>query len=1021
LAAALLGVAVVTTTAAALGPLYARAAGESILQDHLRQAGTTAGVSQHIDLDIGDPAMYAHYRARSLRPGAIQGYDRVIAGLYTPSGVTTYFPRSPLGAVGTHLVWRDGQCAHLVIVAGRCPSRPGEAIASQRVVAAGVYRWRLGSTITLGQITEADDPNYTERVPTPPPVRIVGLYRPMNTNDPYWFGQQYFEWYGAPSPSGGPDTVDSLFVAHSEFTSLRHNSYVEAFFDYPLTAAAVRLNDASAERDAVQGLLATDHGGDSLVAESGLPAVLDAAARERHLVNIDTLLVTVQLAALAWLVLFQVMADAIEARGGEIAIAKLRGHSAWSTAWFGLGEPLVLLAAAVPLGLAAALGLTHLFAAAVLVSDVPVVLPAAAVGTCLLGFFGGLVAAGLAGYRTLSRSVLEQWRRTERLPGHGKLILAVDVMLAAAAVIGLVALLRNRATGRVDDTAALLAPGLMVFAVAVLGVRLLPPACRRLARATRAGRRVGIFLASRQVARRPVGLRLAAFLAVAVGLAIFAVAGEGITSANRSARATGELGADGVASVQFNPNLDPVAATHKADPAGTWAMAAATWLPNGGPVTGTVLGVDSSRLATVASSTNGAPANAQLAAEIGTAPVAPITITARRVRVHLAATRLTGDQRPVVQVNLRTASQPSLNVEGSPINTGAHQYVIAVPCTAGCTLRGLTWDRPISAEQPLSGTITLTGLDVGGGAHWAPLDIGLGTARSWYPSTPISGAVDQVRITPSGVRDEFRNANGGYGGIAYGADPSPIPVVATPSALAGSAPPTNPTMTDAIGTSASFAVGRYVRVLPVVLTNGLIMDVRYLQGELPGFVTEAKWQVWLGPRAPSDALARLAAAGLQAQDVSTHSARVAQLGRQAPALALLLLLACAIAGAVLAVGGTAISITASSRRRSYEIAALRTVGASRRSLTRASVMEQILLLGTAVLLGVPTGLAAAALAMPAIPEFANPTPIAMHYTPQLLPTVAFTVAFVVLLLITARLAAHALIRIAVPARLRDAE
>jgi hypothetical protein len=51
------------------------------------------------------------------------------------------------------------------------------------------------------------------------------------------------------------------------------------------------------------------------------------------------------------LVLFQIISDAIEARGNEIAMAKLRGLSPGSTIRFGLGEPVVLLAAAVPIGI----------------------------------------------------------------------------------------------------------------------------------------------------------------------------------------------------------------------------------------------------------------------------------------------------------------------------------------------------------------------------------------------------------------------------------------------------------------------------------------------------------------------------------------------------------------------------------------------------------------------------------------------------------------------------------------------
>jgi putative ABC transport system permease protein len=142
---------------------------------------------------------------------------------------------------------------------------------------------------------------------------------------------------------------------------------------------------------------------------------------------------------------------------------------------------------------------------------------------------------------------------------------------------------------------------------------------------------------------------------------------------------------------------------------------------------------------------------------------------------------------------------------------------------------------------------------------------------------------------------------------------------------------------------------------------------------------------------------RLRAAGLTTHGVrSTHS-RVVELGRQGPALALPLLLGCAIAGTVLAVGGTAISVSASSRRRSFELAALRAIGISRSALLRAGVWEQLLLLGTAVVLGVPGGFIAARLAIPAIPEFSDSTPVQLQYGPPALPVLLFTGAYVVLL------------------------
>lgn len=1038
LTSAVLAVAVVTTTAAALGPLYARAAAESTLQDQLTQATWTVGLHISGDVDVSTAGAVDRVAARMPKPGQVPGYDHRIEGIRTTRDLG-------VGLVGTNLdllaslVWRQGICQHVVIVSGHCPDGPGQALVSQRTVSPasssslylGKHRLRIGSKLTTTAFLDSTSPWLPAQGTAS--VQVVGVYRPKAYDSSYWFGHSYFDQKSGSDYPPAPPTIDALIVSRSTMVSLKRTGYAAVDFDYPLTPSAVRLSNETAERAAVAALVKHPPAAHGFTNQYGIRAggftvstdlgkVLDAADHEHHLVDIGTLLVTLQLALLAWLVLFQVVSDAIEARGSEIAMAKLRGHRPAGTVRFGLGEPVLLLALAVPLGLAAAFGVTHLFAATAFVAGVPVVLPWAAVGTALVAFAGGLLAAVLAGYRTLTRSVLEQWRRTTRRPGHGPLLVVADVLLAGAALAGFFWLRADQQAGSTDDSVALLTPGLLVFAVALIGVRLLPLGCRWLAQVTRASRRVGTFLASRQVARRPVGLRLAALLAVAVGLATFAVAGETVATANRTARAHGEVGADRVASVAFDPGVDPVAATERADPKGRWAMAAATWLPDGGnSVNGYLLGVDSRRLVAAGYPAAGGPSTAQLARILGTSTVAPIRITASHLRVHLTAAGLTGDRRPYLTVNLRTPRNPYYLVDSHTIAEGSDTFVVPVKCTASCTLLGLSWNRPVEAGNAESGTITLTGIDTGDGTTWSPLPIGLGVAHSWRAGVPQGLATDHVTVTDAGIVDAFSNRLGGYGGIDFGAAPSPMPAVATRQAIAAaSILPHPPQIIDASNTTALFRVERYVPVLPAVLDNGVMMDVRYLMTELPDFTGEATWQVWIGPHAPPDAIARLRAAGLQVETVRHVSTRIGELSRQGPALALLLLLACAIAGAVLAVGGTAISISASSRRRSYEIAALQAVGVRRRSLLRASVIEQLLLLGTAVVLGVPTGLLAARLAMPVIPEFADHTPIALYYTPHWLPTLAFAAGFVVLLTVTALIAARALIRLALPSRLREA-
>ncbi|MGI8761050.1 MAG: FtsX-like permease family protein [Jatrophihabitantaceae bacterium] len=1018
--AALLGVAVLATTAAALGPLYARAASESILQDHLIQATWSAGLLMRSTVDVGQPGALRSLDDEVLRPGAVRGYGTQVRGLYTPLGLSVAAQQNASGLT-THLVWVDGQCQHLVILQGRCPDRPNEAIMSQRTVGTGTFAPSPGSTVFLGTIATPDDPGYfTSPHPIPPPIRIVGIYRPKNSTDPFWFGASYFD--ARAGNLGHVATVDSLFVAESEFLDRQPHTYVEADFDYPLSTSQIRLRNVDVERAAVSHVLSTYQGRDGIAAESQLLAVFASAGHEEHLVDISTLLVTLQLSLLAWLVLFQVSADAIGARGNEIAMAKLRGYSALATLRFAFAEPVIVLVAAVPLGIVLADAVTHVLADSTFVAGVPVAITWASAGTAATAFAGAVAALVWGGYQTLTRSVLDQWRHTTRSPGHGRLVLAFDIVLSVGASVGLGVLVANRQAGTESDTAALLEPGLLVFAVSIVGVRLVPLACRWLAGLTRGSRRVGMFLATRQVARQPVGLRLAAFLAVAAGLAAFAVAGQSITATNRRHRAQAEVGAPQVASVQFDPGLDPVAATHRADPDGRWAMTAATWLPDGGgSVVGTVLGVDTPRLETVGYAVSGGLDPASLSAALAP-PVPPIVLTTSMLRVHLVAAALTGNVAPLVQVNFRSPQQVDGDSEGGTISDGARVYSVPVPCTRGCTLRGITWDRPISATGRLAGRLSLTGLDALTGGGWKPLGIELGVPNSWHAATALGQANDHVTISANGIQDNFDSIDGGYGGIAYSSDPSPMPAIAAPQALAGGSETAGHfTLVDLTNTSAYFTVVRTVSVLPAVLDNGVIMDLATLQDELPGFTAEANWQVWLGPNAPPNALARLAAAGLQTQGVQSTSDRVSQLARQAPALALFLLLVCAVAGAALATGGTAISISASGRRRTYELAALRAVGVPRASLLRASIAEQALLLGGAVILGVPTGLIAATIAMPAIPEFANPTPIRLDYGLQLLPTAVFAAAFVVLLILTALTAGRMLIHAAVPDRLRAAE
>jgi putative ABC transport system permease protein len=472
--------------------------------------------------------------------------------------------------------------------------------------------------------------------------------------------------------------------------------------------------------------------------------------------------------------------------------------------------------------------------------------------------------------------------------------------------------------------------------------------------------------------------------------------------------------------MQFQPGADPIDQVRQADPDGNWAMTAATWLPDGGQsVVGTVLAVDSSRLARVAYPAPGGPALSQVANTIGASTVPVVKLTSGQIRASITATALSGPA-PDVQFTVRTLQKPFINVSAGRLRSGTHDYIATLDCPSGCTLLGITWNRPITTMDPMRGQTLLTAVAHSTDTGWTPLDLGLTRTGSWRAGPESGGATDTVTSTPAGVRDDYASRDGGYGAISYAYSPSPIPAMATPAALSKTLP-NPPQMIDGLNIEASFAIKRTVSVLPAVLDQGIVLDLTFLRAQLPAFDSEANWQVWLGPHAPADALTRLRAAGLVLGSSQTEHARVIALGRQGPALSLFLLLACAIVGSVLAVGGTAISISASARRRSFEMAALRTIGVRSPTLYRAGLLEQLLLLGTAVALGLPAGILAARLAMPVIPEFADTTPIALSYAPAPGPIVLFAAAFIVIVGLSAAVASYAVLRGARPARLREAE
>ncbi len=650
----------------------------------------------------------------------------------------------------------------------------------------------------------------------------------------------------------------------------------------------------------------------------------------------------------------------------------------------------------------------------------PVVMTWGAVVAALIGLAGGGVAALLASWRVLTRSILEQWRRT---PGHRRTsvwLVALDLVLVLAAVGGLILLRATGSSQAQPRPASLLAPGLLILTIALVGVRIVPLVGHALMGPTRASRRVGAFLAVRQVTRRPAGLRLSALLAVAIGLAVFAVDGESVAAQNREARAGLELGAAQVVSVQYSTAHDPRSAVAAADPSGKWAMAVAQWQPDGGALTGEVVAVQSARLSAVANWPSGNQVTAEQVASTLAPPTAPaLMVTATQLRIHLDVESFApSTQAPIVRIELAPKGQVLQDPEApGVVALGPHTYDVGVPCARGCDIRRLILQRPGGYQGELSGSAIFTGIDRGTATGWAPVDAGF-TQPAYWRDGAQGNAKDSLTVVGNGLRTTFTSQDGASPAIARADTPTPLPVVATAGGIVTDAP--QPPTVEDIGSESTFVtVAATVPLLPVALDSGALVDLTAVAQQLPGFGDEAQWQVWLAPNAPSNAVARLASAGLIVQGIDKQSAREAELARQGPSLALLLLVACAIAGAVLAAGATVLAVAVNGRRRSFELAALIAIGVSRRALLRSCVGEQIALLGAGLLLGIPAGLVAAWIALPAIPESSVASAIPLRYVPNFGVVALFTLVVAVILVLVSVLAGASLMRTAVPIKLRE--
>jgi hypothetical protein len=218
--------------------------------------------------------------------------------------------------------------------------------------------------------------------------------------------------------------------------------------------------------------------------------------------------------------------------------------------------------------------------------------------------------------------------------------------------------------------------------------------------------------------------------------------------------------------------------------------------------------------------------------------------------------------------------------------------------------------------------------------------------------------------------------------------------------------------------------GRFQSVtLPQLDRFGVLVDFELaLKAMTDSPAGPVNYQVWLASGAPSDMAARLARQGVTVTGTVRAADFRRELDHTGPALAEALFLVGAVVAIVLAIGAALLGGATTARRRAYEVAALEAAGVPGGALRRALTLEQAVLLGLGLVVGLGAGLGGSALALPSTPFFVDETvgpPVARGLPLALVGALAGIL--LVVFALTSAVIAWLITRQATAARLREAQ
>ena len=952
----LLGLAVVVTLAFSVGvlvagPIYADAARAAILSSAIRGAAVTVA-NARIQAYGGRDFPYAEADA------SITAATRTLpVAREVRQGLTTVRLNGEDGP-SVPVIFRDGAEDHLTFKGE--PPGPGEiALAGNSLQTAGLH---VGDRIALlgpgGDETE---------------LTVSGTFLPPDASDPFWFGSR------SPFPPPDSTQVQPELVSRDTALSLAPTLGLTTEFSWDLYLDLANVPFAEVrtipdELHQIEDSLHTEPGLAGARVLTGLDTLLRLVDQRVANLRIPILLVVFQIGAVTLAVLAGVGALTLTRQGFELSVLHSRGFSRRTLLLAQAIQAVLAAVVAFPIGLLIGLGLASL-AGHSNGPTLPGVLfpvqlnqPAEVLGA-VAAAIGALILL-LLSLPYISRTVLEERRSVSREDRPLLSRVPVELIVLPVGIFAFIQLrggTKPKAGSGTIDPLVLLAPTLLLFGASFLVLRLLLFTFHRMDRRIGRSRRVPVYLAGRKLSRAPgAGFAAALLLLLAMGLLVVSTSYRAIVLRNHEDAAHTIVGADWNVQISppenvlpamddMPPNTTPVIRTEPDIGVGTYALPP------------TALAIDPATY----------PEGGWWRSDFSETPLDQILGALQTPRsgyeLPAGATTLTISldvPKAAAGVGVTATVIDDGGVAHTPdtqlVPAGRGTYRIAL--APGTRLLSISFQADTLLDLPFRFPIAITRADIDG----TPLSL-----DSWVPLT-WRGSGGRFVSTTHGLRFDVQI---GAGRVFAGLIPDPAPMPALLSTSVASQ--VDDTFTVTLGgqeielhqVAEATQFPSAIPNSPFIVVPARALLEREVAVPEPGITLDEVWA--MGSANPLPSLReRGFVPGRLVQRAEPIEATLAQLPQS---LAVGMNYTAAAGGVGLVIIGVSASLYFAQRRRDYEFAALRAMGAERSQIGRTLVLEQGLLLGFAILAGLGLGYLLLRSVMPYVG-----TSLGVSYPPPLL-------------------------------------